>query len=47
MQTSLIAGTLIEYTKLPLTRRFLAMYLLTQTKNGALALKLSRQLGLF
>ena len=40
-QTSLIAGTLFEYTKLPLTRWFLAMYLLTQTKNGVLALELS------
>ncbi len=45
-QTSLIAGTLFEYTKLPLTTWFLAMYLLTQTKNGVSALELSRQLGL-
>jgi ribosomal protein L37AE/L43A len=44
-QTSLTAGTLFAYTKLPLTTWFLAIYLLTQSKNGMSALALSRQLG--
>src|ERR1700687_3773711 len=33
-QTSLTAGTLFAHTKLPLTTWFLAIYLLTQSKNG-------------
>ena len=45
-QTSLTAGTLFAYTKLPLTIWFLAIYLLTQSKNGISALALSRQLGI-
>ena len=45
-QTSLIAGSVFAHTKLPLTTWFLAMYLLTQTKNGVSALELSRQLGI-
>lgn len=44
-QTSLVAGTLFAYTKLPLTTWFLGLYLLTQTKNGISALELSRHLG--
>lgn len=44
-QTSLLAGTLFASTKLPLTTWFLALYLLTQTKNGMAALELSRHLG--
>lgn len=44
-QTSLLAGTLFASTKLPLTKWFLALYLLTQTKNGMAALELSRHLG--
>ena len=44
-QTSLIAGTIFQSTHLPLTTWFLAMYLLTQNKNGVSALELSRQLG--
>lgn len=44
-QTSLTSGTLFAGTKLPLTRWFLAIYLLTQSKNGIAALELSRQLG--
>lgn len=44
-QTSLVAGTLFASTKLPLTTWFLALYLLTQTKNGMAALELSRHLG--
>jgi transposase-like protein len=45
-QTSLTAGTLFAHTKLPLTTWFLAIYLLTQSKNGISALALSRQLGI-
>jgi transposase-like protein len=44
-QTSLSAGTVFAYTKLPLTTWFLAMYLLTQQKNGISALELKRHLG--
>lgn len=44
-QTSLIAGTLFEATKLPLTTWFLAIYLVTQSKNAISALSLKRQLG--
>ena len=33
-QVSLTAGTILASTKLPLRTWFLAMYLLTQTKNG-------------
>jgi transposase-like protein len=44
-QTSLTAGTIFENTKLPLTTWFLAIYLLTQHKNGISALQLSRELG--
>ena len=40
-QTSVTSGTIFAHTKLPLTTWFLAMYFLTQQKNGisALALK--------
>jgi hypothetical protein len=44
-QTSLRAGTVFEASKLPLTRWFLAMQLLTQAKNNVSALELKRQLG--
>jgi ISXO2-like transposase domain/Transposase zinc-ribbon domain len=44
-QTSLIAGTLMQGTKLPLTTWFLAMYLLSQAKTGHSALALKRELG--
>jgi len=44
-QTSLTAGTLFAGTKLALTKWLLAIYLLTQSKNGISALELSRQLG--
>lgn len=44
-QTSLIAGTVFEATKLPLTNWFLAIYLVTQSKNAISALSLKRQLG--
>lgn len=45
-QTSITAGTLFAGTKLPLTKWLLAVYLLTQSKNGVSALELSRQLGI-
>jgi len=44
-QTSLTAGTVFAHTKLPLRVWFLAIYLLTQSKNGISALSLRRQLG--
>jgi ribosomal protein L37AE/L43A len=44
-QCSLISGTIFESTKLPLSRWFLAMQLLTQSKNNVSALELMRQLG--
>lgn len=44
-QCSLISGTIFESTKLPLRRWFLAMQLLTQSKNNVSALELMRQLG--
>lgn len=44
-QASLTAGTLFEATKLALTIWFLAMFLLTQQKNGISALALKRHLG--
>ena len=44
-QTSLTRGTLFADTKLPLCTWFLAIYLLSQHKNGISALALRRQLG--
>ncbi len=44
-QSSLIAGTVFAATKLPLTTWFMALYLMTQTKNGIAGLELSRHLG--
>jgi transposase-like protein len=44
-QCSLIRGTIFEATKLPLTRWFLAMHLLTQARNNVSALELMRHLG--
>ena len=44
-QVSLTAGTLFDNTKLPLTTWFLAIYFLTQSKNGILAATLKRKLG--
>jgi len=40
-QVSLIAGTILASTKLPLRTWFLAMYLMTQTKNGIRAYPVS------
>lgn len=45
-QTSLIAGTIFHGTKLPLTKWFLGMHLMTQSKNGISQMELSRQLGI-
>jgi hypothetical protein len=44
-QTSVIAGTLFEGTKLALTVWFLAMYLISQAKTGLSALALKRAVG--
>ena len=44
-QTSVTAGTIFHSTKLPLTKWFLAIYLMTQSKNGISQLELARQVG--
>ena len=44
-QTSPTAGGLMAHTKLPLTTRLLAIYLISQAKTGLSALVLKRQLG--
>ena len=44
-QVSPTSGTVFADTKLPLRTWFLAIYLLTQNKNGISALSLRRQLG--
>ncbi|MBX9621557.1 MAG: IS1595 family transposase [Alphaproteobacteria bacterium] len=44
-QVSVTAGTIFHSTKLPLTKWFLAIHLLTQGKNGISQLELARQLG--
>jgi hypothetical protein len=44
-QSSSIAGTVMQHSKVPLTKWFLAMYLMTQNKNAVSALALKRQLG--
>ena len=44
-QCSIICGTIFESTKLALTKWFLAMHLLTQSKNNVSALELKRHLG--
>jgi transposase-like protein len=44
-QCSVLSGTVFEASKLPLTRWFMAMQLLTQSKNNVSALELKRQLG--
>lgn len=43
-QHSLISGTLFESSKLPLTKWFLAIHLLTQSKTGISAMALKREL---
>jgi len=45
-QTSVIAGTIFESTKLPLMTWFQGIYLLTQDKKGISAMQLHRQLGI-
>lgn len=44
-QSSVTAGTVFEHTKLPLSVWFLAICLITQSKNAVSALELRRQLG--
>jgi len=44
-QTSVVSGTIFEKTKLPLTKWFLAIHLITQSKTGLSALSLIRHLG--
>lgn len=44
-QSSSIVGTVMQHSKVPLTKWFLAMYLMTQNKNAVSALALKRQLG--
>jgi hypothetical protein len=44
-QSSITSGTVFESSKLGLTRWFLAMHLLTQSKNNVSALELMRHLG--
>jgi transposase-like protein len=44
-QTSLIAGTVFQSTRLPLTVWFLAIYLISQAKTGLSSLALKRHLG--
>lgn len=45
-QASLLAGTIFSSTKLPLTTWFLAIYLVSQSKEGCSSLKLRRFLGI-
>lgn len=44
-QFSVTAGTCMRGTKLPLTKWFLAVYLMTHSKRGVSAMELARQLG--
>jgi transposase-like protein len=44
-QTSVLAGTIFHKSRTPLDKWFLAIHLLTQSKNDIAALELSRQLG--
>ena len=44
-QNSLLAGTIFEQTKSPLTKWFLAFHLFLSSKGGISALELKRQLG--
>jgi ribosomal protein L37AE/L43A len=45
-QTSLRGGTVMEHSHLPLTKWYLAIYLVTQSKTNIAALALMRQLGI-
>ena len=44
-QTSLISGTIFAATKVPLTKWFLTVYILTQRKSSLSALQLKRDIG--
>lgn len=44
-QTSVTSGTIFDNTKLPLNIWFLAIYLITQSKDGISSLNLSRTIG--
>lgn len=44
-QVTLTSGTIFHSSKLPLTKWFQAMYMLTQSKNNVSALELSRLIG--
>lgn len=44
-QFSVTAGTCMRGTKLPLTKWFLAVYLVTHSKRGVSAMELARQIG--
>jgi ribosomal protein L37AE/L43A len=44
-QFTVTCGTVFQATKLPLTRWFMAMHLMTQSKNNVSALELKRHLG--
>ena len=44
-QVGLTAGTVFHWTKLPLTKWFLAIYHLTQSKGGMSSVELARRLG--
>jgi len=44
-QSSVTQGTIFQSTKLSLVKWFLAMYLISQSKNGISALELRRQVG--
>ena len=45
-QTSITSGTIFAATKLPLSTWFLAIYLITQAKNGVSSLSLARSLNI-
>lgn len=45
-QTSLLAGTIMQDTKLPLIKWILMLYFLCDSKNGVSALELSRKVGI-
>lgn len=45
-QCTLRAGTIMEHSQLPLTKWYLAIYLMTQSKTNIAALAMMRQLGI-
>jgi len=45
-QVSVISGTIFDSTKLPLTKWFLAIYFVTQSKDGISSLNLARTIGI-